>query len=91
MAFTATMSTAVGIDKPFSQGPSKKQYFTWTCVSGDSTGTITIPGLTNVSYVQLGGGPITFTAAPTFSGNVITLAFTDPAANRFGSGFAVGT
>lgn len=89
MAFAATMSTAAGIERPFSIGPVKRMHFTYTAVSGDTAGTITVPGLSQVLFVQLDGG-LTYSAAPTFSGNAVTLAFTDPAANRFGSGYVLG-
>jgi hypothetical protein len=89
MAFAATMSTAPGLERPFSLGPVKAQTFTYTAVSGDTSGTITVPGMSTVKLIVLDGG-LTYSAAPTYSGNAATLAFTDPAANRFGSGIAYG-
>lgn len=70
-------------------GPYKVQLFTWTCASGDTTGTITCTGLTTVDHVILDGG-LDYTAAPTVATNVATLAFTDTVANRFGTGMAYG-
>jgi hypothetical protein len=89
MAFAATMTTDAGLERPFSIGPVKRMHFTYTAVSGDTTGTITVPGLSQVLFIQLDGG-LTYSAAPTFSGNVATIAFTNPAANRFGSGYVLG-
>lgn len=87
MAFAATMSTEE--PRSYSEGPLKKQFFTWTCASGDTSGTITADALTSVVHVMLDGG-LSYTAAPTFSGNVATIAFTDPVANSFGTGVAWG-
>ncbi len=87
MAFAATMSTTIPFS--FSIGPRKKQWFTWTCASGDTSGTITATSLTRIDHIILDGG-LGYTAAPTYSSNVATIAFTDPAASRFGSGIAVG-
>lgn len=89
MAFAATMSTSSGTERAYSEGPIKKQLFTWTCASGDVAGTITATGLTTVTHVILDGGML-YTAAPTFATNVVTLAFTDPVANRFGTGIVYG-
>lgn len=89
MAFSATMSTFE--PRSVSEGPHKKQYFTFTADSGDTSGTVTLDRLATVSHIFLDGG-ITLTAAATFSGNVATLAFADPGAGgAFGTGFAVGT
>lgn len=88
MAFEATMSTAE--PRSFSEGPWKKQYFTFTAANGDTSGTATFDALTTVVHVFLDGG-ITYTAAPTFSGNVATFAFADPGAGgAFGTGYALG-
>ncbi len=89
MAFAATMATAQGIERAYSEGPLKKQFFTWTCASGDTSGTITATGLSSVVAVILDGG-LDYTAAPTFATNVATLAFTDTVANRFGTGIIYG-
>lgn len=89
MAFSATMSTAPGIERPFSLGPIKAQTFTFTAASGDTSGTITIPGLSQVSLVVLGGS-LVYSAAHTYSTNIATVTFTDPAATVFGTGIAYG-
>lgn len=63
---------------------------TWTCVSGDTSGTVTADGLSSAKHIIMDGG-LANTAAPTFSGNVVTLAFTDPAASRYGTLIVIGT
>ena len=88
MAFAATMSTKE--PRAFSIGPYKVQLFTWTVASGDVAGTITADNLTRVDHVILENGGLAYTAAPTYATNVATLAFTDPAANRYGSGMCIG-
>lgn len=87
MSFAATASTKE--PRSFSLGPIKAQLFTYTAVSGDTSGTITATGLHEAFHVLLDGGLVN-TAAPTFSGNVVTLAFSDPAANRFGTAIVFG-
>jgi hypothetical protein len=88
MAFAATMSTKE--PRGFSIGPYKVQLFTWTAVSGDTSGTITCTGLASVDHVILDGMGKGMSAAPTFSGNVATVAFADPVATVFGTGIAFG-
>jgi hypothetical protein len=87
MAFAATASTAES--RSFSIGPLKIQIFTWTCASGDTSGTITATALKEAKHVII-DGVMQHTAAPTFSSNVVTLAFTDPVANRFGTAIVIG-
>ncbi len=87
MAFAATASTKE--PRSFSIGPLKIQIFTFTAVSGDTSGTITATGLKEAFHVIVTGG-LVYTAAPTFSTNVATLAFTDPAANAFGTAIVIG-
>lgn len=87
MAFAATASTKEA--RSFSIGPLKAQILTFTAVSGDSSGTVTATGLTTAMHIIMDGG-LALTAAPTFSGNVVTLAFTDPAANAFGTLIVLG-
>ena len=82
MAFTATaLSTE---PRSFSIGPLKAEVYTWTTVSGDTSGTITSKNLHAISHILMDGG-LTFTAAPSFSGGVVTLAFNDPAATVYGT------
>lgn len=88
MAFAATDSTK---DKrAFSVGGSHKaQILTYTAISGDTSGTVTCDMLTNARHILIDGS-LALTAAPTFSGNVVTLAFNDPAANVFGTIMVLG-
>ncbi len=80
MAFAATNATNYPL--AFSVGPLKTQLMNFSVASADTTGTITVDSMTSIVHVSVTG--ITQTAAPTFAGNVITLAFVDPAATRFG-------
>lgn len=82
------MSTAVGtasalVPASWSLGPFKVEVQKIAVVSGDDSATITAAQLSTVDEAIVCGGPITLTAQPTISANVVTLAFTDPAANRF--------
>lgn len=87
MAFAAVDSTSE--PRSFSIGPLKIQILTWTCASGDTSGTITADRLEDAFHVII-DGTMDYTAAPTFSGNQVTLAFTDPVANRFGTAIVIG-
>jgi hypothetical protein len=88
MAFVATKSTTE--PRSFSIGPLKIQIFTCTAVSTDVSGTITADALQQASHVIM-DGKFVHTAAPTFSGNVVTLAFADPgAAGAFGTAIVIG-
>lgn len=87
MAFAATASTKE--PRSFSIGPLKVQIFTFTAASGDTSGTITATALKEAFHVIMDGG-LNLTAAPTFSSNVVTLAYTDPAANAFGTAIVIG-
>ncbi len=82
MAFAAVASTAE--PRSFSVGPLKKQIMTWSAASADTSGTVTATGLSSVSHIIIDGG-LVLTAAPTISGNVVTLAFNDPAATVYGT------
>lgn len=76
--------------RSFSIGPLKIQILTFTAVSGDTSGTVTATALSRASAIFLDGG-IRLSAAPTFSGNVATLAFADPStAGYFGTCIVVG-
>lgn len=74
--------------RAMSVGPVKMQIMTFSVASADTSGTVTFDSLSSISGVIVSG--ITQTAAPTFSGNVVTLAFVDPAATRFGQIIAYG-
>lgn len=81
---TTAVNTALSADPAaWSTGPFKIEVVKLAIVSGDDAATITAAGLSRVDFAVVCGGPITLTAQPTYSGNTATLAFTDPAANRF--------
>lgn len=74
--------------RAFSNGPYKQQLIKFNVASGDTSGTITCDALTSISFVAIHG--VALTADPTFSTNVVTLAFVDPAATRYGMCVAYG-
>jgi hypothetical protein len=82
MAFAATALTSE--PRSFSLGPIKVQIFTYSAASADTSGTVTATNLKNVTAVIL-DGTLVQTAAATFSGNVATLTFADPAATVYGT------
>lgn len=75
MAFAATAISAE--PRSYSVGPLKEQVFTYTAASGDTSGTVTATALSTIVAIIVDGG-LRHSAAPTFSGNVATLAFVDP-------------
>lgn len=75
MAFVATNLSAY--PQSFSIGPLKVQVMTYTAASADTTGTVTADSLQSISAIYIDGA-LRHSAAPTFSGNVATLAFVDP-------------
>jgi hypothetical protein len=83
MAFVATPLAAE--PRSYSIGPWKEQLFTYAVASGDTTGSITATALSEVVQVIIDGPCGVASTAPTFSGNVVTLAFVNPAATRYGS------
>ncbi len=87
MAFAATVLATE--PRAFSIGPVKAQVFTWSTISGDTSGTITTTSLHSISHILIDGG-LTLTAAPTFSSGVVTLAFNDPVASLFGTAIVYG-
>ncbi len=87
MAFAAANLTAE--PRAFSVGPYKIQLLTWSVASGDVSGTITASGLYRADQVYLSGG-LTLTALPTYANNVVTLAFVNPAATRYGTALIIG-
>lgn len=86
MALTAASVTAE--PRAFSIGPKKMQIMTFSAASADVSGTVTFDRLSRVEYVIVSG--LIQTAAPTFSANVATLAFTDPAATVHGQIIGIG-
>jgi hypothetical protein len=87
MAFAAVASTSE--PRSMSIGPLKVQFMTYSVASADTSGTITAPSLKEIFHV-ICDGQLQHTAAPTFAGNVATLAFADPAATRYGTIMVIG-
>lgn len=88
MAFAATASTKE--PRAFSIGPLKVQVMTYSAASADVSGTVTATGLKEIMHVIVDGACGIATTAPTFSGNVATLAFADPAATVYGTILCIG-
>lgn len=77
MSFSATIQTdSSRMRSPISLGPIKMQAMTYTCVSTDTSGTVTVPGLIEVNHIMVDG--LIQNAAATFAGNVATLSFNAP-------------
>lgn len=74
--------------RAFSIGPLKMQIKTLSAASADVSGTVTFDALSEISAVVVSS--LRLTAAATFSGNVATLAFIDPAATVHGVIIAYG-
>lgn len=87
MAFAAVNSTKE--PRSFSIGPLKVQIMTWSAASGDTSGTVTADALNEAQHIII-DGLINHTAAPTVSGNVVTLAFADPLATVYGTLIVIG-
>lgn len=85
MAFAAANLT--NEPRSFSIGPVKIQILTFTCESGDTSGTVTADALSSVDSLSVPGLGV---SAISISGNVATLTFDDPAANRTGMIICVG-
>lgn len=77
MSITATDSTKY--PPSLSIGPVKIQVMDFVANSGETAGTIAVPGIANLQHILMGDSGIKHSAAPTFSGNTATLAFTVPA------------
>lgn len=86
MALSSSNLTAE--PRAFSIGPVKIQMKTFSVASADTSGTITFDGLTSVRFILING--IHQSSAATFSGNVATLAFADPAATVVGQVIGIG-
>lgn len=64
-----------------SWGSRREMKIDYTVASGDTTATVTVKSLSRLDHIIDGsGGVLTYTAAPTYSSNVATLAFTVPTA-----------
>jgi hypothetical protein len=85
MAFLAVDLT--NEPRAFSIGPIKAEFMTYTCVSGDTSGTVTASSLTSMDSLSVPGLNV---SAISISGNVATITFADPAANRTGLIICVG-
>ena len=84
----ATASTALSYPA-FSVGPVKMQIMDIGIISGDDGATATADRLSQVDYAIL-VADVTQTAAVTYSGNVATFTFTDPAATVKGTVILLG-
>lgn len=87
MAITTSTPTAP-LDIPFSLGKVKCQKLKFSAASGATGGTATFDGLNSIVHCEVEG--VVLSAAVTFSGNVATLAFVDPAATVYGTITAYG-
>ena len=86
MALSASSPSAE--PRSWSLGPWKVQLLNFSVANGDTSGTATADALSSVIWCSASG--LTQTAAPTFSGNVITLTFADPTATRYGQLLVIG-
>jgi len=77
MALTVTAPS-----RAYSIGPVKQAIYTYTAVSGDTSGSFTVALLSQVDEVAVTGG-MRLTAAPTISGTTVTLAFVDPSTSGY--------
>lgn len=75
--------------RSWSIGPLKMQVLTYAIASGDTSGSVTADRLSLAQHIFCDGA-IQLTAAPTFSNNVVTLAFADPLATRVGTILVLG-
>lgn len=80
MAITAAAISAE--PRSWSTGPWKVQLINFSAASAAVGGTATADALSSVSHAIVTG--VTQTAQPTYSGNVVTIAFVDPAATVHG-------
>ncbi len=83
MAFAASNLTAE--PRAFSVGPLKMQLMTYSVASGDTSGTVTADALTEITHIMVDGVCAVASTAASFSGNVATLTFVNPAATRYGN------
>lgn len=80
MAFAAATLTS-DQDRAFSVGPLKIEIQSFSCLSTDTSGTVTAQRLYRVDQVILcASGTLCQTSAPSISGVTATLAMSDPAA-----------
>lgn len=86
MAITAASPSAE--PRSWSIGPLKAQLIDFSAASGATGGTATADALSTAKWAIVTG--VTQSAAPTFSGNVVTIEFTDPAATVYGQIIVLG-
>ena len=86
MALTSANLTAE--PRAMSIGPVKIQIKTIAAASADVSGTVTFDALTTVDAIIQ--DCLTQTSVATFSGNVATLTFADPAATVVGVAIGIG-
>lgn len=90
MAFAASdVSSTTNDPRSFSVGPVKAQLLTWSAASGDTSGTVTADKLYLATHIIIDGG-LVMNAAPTFSGNTVTLSFNNPGATVYGDIIVLG-
>lgn len=77
------------IPRTWSLGPYKIQVFDVPHVSGDTTATVTADTMSTVLWAALASSVVQ-TSAPSFSTNVATFTFTDPAATVKGQAIVFG-
>ncbi len=87
MAFVATISSSEPRAVPYG-GPLRSEILTYSAASGDTSGTVTSKNLHTIYHCIVDG--LVSTAAPTFSGNVATLAFANPGATVYGTILLIG-
>lgn len=87
MSFAAVASTSEPRKVSFG-GPLKAEFYTYSAASADTSGTITSKNMHAIYQVLMDG--LTQSAAATFSGNVATITFVDPAATVYGSIILIG-
>lgn len=76
--------------RAYSLGPLKYQVVNYTTATSDTSASVVATSIANVSFIVDGGG-LLFTAAPTYSGNTVTLAFTVPTGGVSGALMVFGT
>lgn len=81
MAFASSAMSALPIK--FSIGPVKVEIQAISAASGDTSGTVTAQRLSRVDVAIVCAG-LQQSAAPSISGNAVTLAFADPLATVHG-------
>jgi hypothetical protein len=77
MAFVASEKVdSTRLRTAISNGPIRQQIMSFTCLSTDTSGTVTATNLNEIQSIIVPG--LVLTAAATFAGNVATLAFNAP-------------